>query len=207
MSESLEQPRGLDEKTFKTELSKCRPRLLSYAISLTKNTELAEDMVQATSLKMFEARGGFRVGASMLSWAIAILTNTYRDYMSKRAMRNEIGGEQFENAIDWTESPDAELGDAFDLRRAAIDVNEAIETLPTKQRKALEGVVTDDMTYSEAARKRGVTRGTISRQISDARVRLRDLPAGKNAMEILKSLGSEDSGKSIKPRNIGNLEP
>ncbi|MCR4281158.1 MAG: RNA polymerase sigma factor [Candidatus Kaiserbacteria bacterium] len=204
MSESLGQPRGLDEKTFKTELSKCRPRLLSYAISLTKNTELAEDMVQATSLKMFEARGGFRVGASMLSWAIAILTNTYRDYMSKRAMRNEIGGEQFENAIDGTESPDAELGDAFDLRRTAVDVNEAIETLPPRQREALEDVINNEMTHSEAAKKRGLSKGTISRQVSDARGTLKKSQAGKDALEIL---GAKKLEERAGLNNADNLRP
>ena len=208
MSDSLEkaprQIKGIGEKEFAVEMVTCQPRLLDYAGKLTGgDSALSEDMVQATFIKMWKSRKKFRVGTKMISWATTILTNTVRDYFSHRNVQRENNGPQAEIDINTTANLDADLGEAFDMRRVATKINDAIEVLPPRQQETIDSVVGDGMTYSAAAAKRGLTRGTISKQMSDLRAMLKTLNIGQEALDIL---GAKKPEKKIRSKSDDNPE-
>lgn len=63
--------------------------LFRYAVSRTRNQELAEDLVQETLVRGFEAYSGFRHECSVQTWLFQILRNEIAGHFRKTARKNE----------------------------------------------------------------------------------------------------------------------
>jgi RNA polymerase sigma factor (sigma-70 family) len=63
-----------------------REQLLRYALSLTGDQSISEDLLQDTYLKALRAFGMFRVGSNFRAWINKIMLNTFINYY------NEISG-------------------------------------------------------------------------------------------------------------------
>ena len=61
----------------KEELISLLPDLRGFAISLTRNPTLADDMMQDTILKAWSNIHKFEPGSNMKAWLFTILRNTY----------------------------------------------------------------------------------------------------------------------------------
>jgi RNA polymerase sigma-70 factor (ECF subfamily) len=61
------------------ELNEAAPRLYRYALSLSRDHDLAEDLVQDTMVKAIEHGEAFRGGSSLQTWLHRILHNCYVD--------------------------------------------------------------------------------------------------------------------------------
>ncbi len=81
-------------------------QVYSYAVTLSKNRELAEEITQNTFYKAISARSKFRGEADELTWLCAIAKNLYRDELRRGQNFADIGeiadlasGENIEQAI------------------------------------------------------------------------------------------------------------
>ena len=59
-------------------------QVYSYAVSLAKNSELAEEITQNTFYKAVSAKARFKGEASELTWLCAVAKNLYSDEMRKQ---------------------------------------------------------------------------------------------------------------------------
>tara|TARA_R110000822_G_scaffold53474_2_gene137946 strand:+ start:638 stop:940 length:303 start_codon:yes stop_codon:yes gene_type:complete len=64
------------------------PAMRAFAISLTRNGAVADDMVQDTLVKAWTNIEKFEVGTNMRAWLFTILRNTY--YSSRRKANREV---------------------------------------------------------------------------------------------------------------------
>lgn len=60
------------------------PALRAFAISLTGNVALADDMVQDTVVKAWTHIDSFQPGTNMRAWLFTILRNTFYSHTRKR---------------------------------------------------------------------------------------------------------------------------
>ncbi|MEL7098520.1 MAG: RNA polymerase sigma factor [Pseudomonadota bacterium] len=143
------------------------PALRAFALSLTRNGALADDMVQDTIVKAWTNIEKFNVGTNMRAWLFTILRNTY--YSNRRKANREIGDVDGVFTETLSEKP------AHDGRLQMKDFREAFEKLPDEQREALILVGANGFSYEEAAEMCGVAVGTIKSRANRGRARLTEL--------------------------------
>ena len=78
----------MSEVDPRDELVEHLPAMRAFAISLTRNGSLADDMVQDTLVKAWTNIEKFEVGTNMRAWLFTILRNTY--YSSRRKSKREV---------------------------------------------------------------------------------------------------------------------
>ena len=69
---------------FGAALSDLMPRLASYARSLTRNPDAAQDLVQDTVLKAWRSRASFEAGTNLKAWTFRILRNSFLSQVRRK---------------------------------------------------------------------------------------------------------------------------
>src|ERR1700712_3603028 len=75
---------GITQHDFPDELARHRPSLERSARRLCRNRQDAEDLVQTTLEKAWQARAQFLPGGNIGGWLFRILTNRHRDNLRRR---------------------------------------------------------------------------------------------------------------------------
>ena len=149
------------------ELVEHLPALRAFAISLTRNPSIADDMVQDTIVKAWTNIEKFEVGTNMRAWLFTILRNTY--YSNRRKSKREVADVDGVITENLAEKP------AHDGHMQMADFRRALNMLSDEQREALLLVGASGFSYEEAAGMCGVAVGTIKSRINRARSQLADL--------------------------------
>ena len=123
------------------------PALRRYARALTRNPELADDLVQDTLVRALRSEHLFH-GGDIRSWLYTILTNLNRNRLRSLARRPAM------QAIEDNDAPDMTGPEA-----GARDIERALASLAEDQRAALLLVVLEGLTYREVAEVQGVPIG------------------------------------------------
>lgn len=143
------------------------PAMRAFAISLTRNSATADDMVQDTLVKAWTNIDKFQAGTNMRAWLFTILRNTY--YSSRRKAKREVADVDGAHTEGLAEKP------AHDGRLQMTDFRQAFAKLSDEQREALLLVGASGFSYEEAADMCGVAVGTIKSRTNRARQRLAEL--------------------------------
>lgn len=143
------------------------PALRAFALSLTRNSSSADDLVQDTVVRAWTNMDKFNPGTNLRAWLFTILRNQY--YSSRRKLRHEVPDSDGALAARLSEKP------AHDGRLALRDFAAAFEKLPLEQREALMLVGASGFSYEDAARMCGVATGTIKSRANRGRRRLAEI--------------------------------
>jgi RNA polymerase sigma-70 factor (ECF subfamily) len=168
------------------ELVEHLPAMRAFAISLTRNGAIADDMVQDTLVKAWTNIEKFQVGTNMRAWLFTILRNTY--YSSRRKAKREVADVDGVFTENLAEKP------AHDGHMQMNDFRKALAQLQDEQREALLLVGASGFSYEEAAEMCGVAVGTIKSRTSRARARLAEL-MGRDENEALEM--TDDATMSV----------
>lgn len=165
----------------------------AFAVSLTRNSSLADDLVQDTLVKAWTKIDTFEPGTNMRAWLFTILRNTY--YSHHRKARREVADVDGELSLGLAQKP------AHDGRLMMRDFNAAFELLNDEQREALVLVGAGGFSYEEAAETCGVAVGTIKSRVNRARRRLAEL-MGLDENEGLEATDVVTSGIVSSRQNV-----
>jgi len=143
------------------------PALRAFALSLTRNSAAADDMVQDTVVKAWTNMDKFKPNTNLRAWLFTILRNTY--YSSRRKLNREVAD------VDGAFTSSLSVKPDHDGRMQLADFRKAFETLPDEQREALILVGASGFSYEEAAGMCGVAIGTIKSRANRGRARLAEL--------------------------------
>ncbi len=149
------------------ELPEHLPALRAFALSLTRNSATADDMVQDTIVKAWTNIDKFQAGTNLRAWLFTILRNTF--YSSRRKLNREVAD------IDGVFTETLSVKPSHDGRLQLADFRKAFEQLPDEQREALILVGANGFAYDEAAEMCGVATGTIKSRVNRGRNRLAEL--------------------------------
>lgn len=141
--------------------------LRAFAMSLTRNSAAADDLVQDTIVKAWSNIEKFQPGTNMRAWLFTILRNTF--YSVRRKRSREVADVEGELAAQMAEKP------AHDGRLALSDFEKAFVQLPDEQREALLLVGASGFSYEEAANMCNCAVGTIKSRANRGRKRLAEL--------------------------------
>lgn len=163
--------------SFREGLLAAVPTLRAFAVSLAKNADRADDLVQETLVKAWDKQDSFQPGTNLKAWLFTILRNEFYSQMRKR--RREV--EDSDGALTAGLSVHPSQDGSSDLN----DFRKALAQLPEDQREAIVLIGASGFSYEEAAEICGCAVGTIKSRVSRARTRL---------LEILDIDGEGDFG-------------
>ncbi len=151
------------------------PALRRYARALTRDRDVADDIVQETLVRALRSEHLFQ-GTDVRAWLYTILTNLNRNRLRSLARRPPLSPIQ-ENDVPGLAGP--ELG----IR----DIERAIAALTEDQRSALLLVVLEGLTYREVAEVQAVPVGTVMSRLARARAQIKThLDGGRPALRRVK---------------------
>ena len=146
---------------FRPGIAAASPALRRYARALTRNAELADDLVQDTLVRALRAEHLFH-GGDMRSWLYTILTNLNRNRLRSLARRPTEQALGENDAVDMA-GPQA----------GARDIERALASLVEDQRAALLLVVLEGLSYREVAEVLDVPIGTVMSRLARARMQIK----------------------------------
>lgn len=141
--------------------------LRAFAVSLTRNSATADDLVQDTLVKAWTNIDKFEPGSNMRAWLFTILRNTF--YSLRRKRKREVEDADGVLSEKLAQKPE------HDGRLHMRDFASAFAQLNDEQREALVLVGAGGFSYEEAAEMCGVKTGTIKSRVNRARARLTQL--------------------------------
>ena len=145
------------------------PSLRAFAISLCRNVDRADDLVQEALLRGWAHLDSFEPGTNMSAWLFTILRNLFRSEYRKRRREVEDADGRY-----------AETLKSHPEQTGRVEFNEfrtALAKLPSDQREALILVGASGFSYEDAAAICGCAVGTIKSRVNRARTRLADILA------------------------------
>lgn len=154
---------------FDANLKAVQPRLRIYALSLTRDRDRADDLVQQTSLKALAGRQSFRPGTNFGAWIFRIGRNEFISEL--RRARPTVDSADADTALSTPPTQESGL-----VMREFVA---AFRHLPRDQRQALLHSALEGHSYGQIARQAGVAVGTVKSRICRGRATLGRLLAGK----------------------------
>jgi RNA polymerase sigma-70 factor (ECF subfamily) len=156
------------EPAIRDALLAAMPKLRAFAISLCRNSDQAEDLVQETLLRACAGIHSFKPGTNMHAWLFTILRNHfYSEWRRRRRTLEPIDDHAEAIASRPTQLAQAEYG----------ELRAALAKLRPKQREALVLIGASGLSYEEVAKRCGCPMGTIKSRVNRARADLAQLLA------------------------------
>jgi RNA polymerase sigma-70 factor (ECF subfamily) len=164
------------DTVFEADLIKLRPFLRAFAVSLSGNWNLADDLAQETLTKAWRSRRSFVPGSNLKAWLFTILRNEYYS-QQRRAWRQDVWDQDRAEAMP-------AVSDQQDWAVELSDTASAMEALPDEQRKALLLVGAAGLSYEEAAKHTTMALGTMKSRVARARHALKKILEGQKRLPI-----------------------
>ena len=161
--------------TFQKKVEAAIPALRRYARALTRDADIADDLVQDALVRALRSEHLFQ-GDEIRSWLYTILTNLNRNRLRSLARRPVLA------PIEDNDAPDLAGPEA-----GGRDIERALALLVDEQRTALLLVVLEGLSYREVAEVQGVPIGTVMSRLARARVQIKNyLEGGRPALRRVK---------------------
>jgi RNA polymerase sigma-70 factor (ECF subfamily) len=155
-------PTALSEEVrdFHEQLKAILPRLRVYALSLTRDRDAADDLVQDTVIRALQGRQSFQPGTNLAAWLFRIQRNEFISGIRKQRPTVPV-----DTAIaDRLSHPPHQ--DSGLIMREFVS---AFGKLGSTQREALLLAVLEGLPYDVIAKHTGVSVGTVKSRISRGR--------------------------------------
>ena len=153
-----------NQEHYNEEILPCVPALSRTALRLTRGTALADDLVQETLARAWQARASFRPGTNARAWTHRILFNTYINHYRKKKREREALEELRRTRLVSVRDAHDGFGD---------EVAAALQGLRPEFREAVELVDLRDLSYQDAADQLACPVGTVMSRLHRGRKRLR----------------------------------
>jgi RNA polymerase sigma-70 factor (ECF subfamily) len=152
---------------FRQDVEAAIPALRRYARALTRDGDVADDLVQDTLVRALRSEHLFH-GGDVRSWLYTILTNLNRNRLRSLSRRPTL------MPMDENDAPDMAGPEA-----GGRDIERALATLVEEQRAALLLVVLEGLSYREVAEVQGVPIGTVMSRLARARAQVKSFLDGE----------------------------
>jgi RNA polymerase sigma-70 factor, ECF subfamily len=165
-----------DEAAFGTFFKKNFPSLCVYCkFKYGFDTDVAEDIVNTSFIKLWETRQGLAVDLSPKAYLYKIIHNT-----SLNTLKHERIKQQHMQFIlkSTSEGVEATGFESVDLKQLRTAIDEAISELPEQMRRIFELSRFDGRKYAEIAGELHISVKTVETQMSRALAKLREKLSG-----------------------------
>ena len=155
----------MHEDQYQQEILPCVPELSRTALRLTRGATHADDLVQETLTRAWQARASFQPGTNARAWTQRILFNTYVNHYRKTKREREALDELRKMLASEARPRREGFGD---------EVAAALRALQPEFREAVELVDLGDLSYQDAADRLRCPVGTVMSRLHRGRKRLKN---------------------------------
>jgi len=150
-----------------------RDALFGHALTLTRDRDEAEDLVQETTLRALRGFGTFRADGPVRAWLLAILRNLFiNGYRARARAPRAISLDAIENPAPIAPA-DAGPERALFSKLENEALGRAVDALPPVYRDVLVLSDMGGLTYQEISDRLQLPIGTVRSRLSRARSRVR----------------------------------
>jgi RNA polymerase sigma-70 factor (ECF subfamily) len=154
------------EDDIRAGLSQHLKRLWRYAIVLSRQRDVADDLVQATCVRALERAAQYNPGTRLDRWLFSILHSIWLNEIRSRRVRL---GQGFVDADEILVFDGAQQTETHLL---AAQVMRKVQALPEAQRTAVFLAYVEGLSYREVAAVLDVPIGTVMSRLAAARAKL-----------------------------------
>jgi len=156
-----------DERAVGDLLAAYGQRLYAYALRLTGDPALADDVTQDAVVAAWRSARRYRGEGRLIAWLLGIVHHTALKAIRRRP---QTISDQLERTLA---SPADSPEDLAEAGQQAQSVRRALACLPAAQRLVLELIFYQGLSLEEAARVCRIPLGTVKSRLSSARKQLR----------------------------------
>jgi len=166
--------RGGDLDAYGQMILRYKDRVALLVHQMIRDRHAAEDLSQEVFVKVYRSLWRFREGARFSSWLYAIALNAAKDELKRRSR------------LPRTEELDAGAGDGphepglgeptrrLEAEELRVQIDRALQTLPSRMRAVLVLRDLQDLSYREIADATGRSVGTVKSRLNRARLAFKE---------------------------------
>lgn len=154
--------------------------LYTVAYRLTGKDDDARDLVQEVLLRLHRGLATYRPG-SLEGWLSRITTNVFLDGVRRRQRRPTDRLPEEPERADRVLPASRPAEETFHDATLSVDIQRALDSLPTEFRTAVVLCDVAGLPYQEIATSLGVPVGTVRSRIHRGRALLREVLAGRES--------------------------
>ena len=170
-----------DKNAFIELIGPYRERLFRKAVSMVKDSDVAEDVVQDALISGYKSIKNFRAEAGVYTWLYRIVVNKSKDYLTKRNKSRE-------NSIDETEFQFADKRQGFEKKLELSDESSylinKINGLDDVYKQVIELRYFEELSYQQIADTIGCNIGTVKSRLFKAKEILKQMILGDGKGDI-----------------------
>lgn len=156
---------------FNTSFAKLNPILFSFAMSMTRNTTDAKDLMQETALRAFQHLDRFEPGSNFKAWVTTIMRNYFISTCRKKKTRNRVEA-PIEDFLFAVESKGANAKASSTILQKELDG--LISKLSNDHRQPFM-LHFSGYQYEEISQRMNIPMGTVKSRIYFAKKRMRTM--------------------------------
>lgn len=196
--ETFQNVQQIPDAVFKEKMASTIPQLRAFARGLCGNRDLADDLVQDTMLKAWDARARFIADTNFRAWTFTILRNHY----FSQTRRKKFVGVWDDAVANRLLAAPASQDKSLELH----DLMRALAQIAAPQREALILVGAGGISYEEAAEIMGVAIGTVKSRVARARAAVEAILETGQLATCREDFVSLDRSVDLMFADLGNIE-
>mgnify|MGYP003978871527 CR=1 FL=1 len=179
----FEQVKRDEFSAFDVIVSRYKGRLYNCVYRMVHSSEMAEDLVQETFLRVFNNRHRYQATSNFSTWIYTIALNLARSELRKRKRRQffSINSSTSKNNDERTNEgidlPDHSFSPEEDLAHSEMgrSIQKAIDQLPVKYRTVIVLRDIQELSYEQISDILECPTGTVKSRVNRARLRLQEM--------------------------------
>src|SRR3954469_8006417 len=144
-------------EAFNLLLKKYQQKIYWHIRRMVLDHDDADDLVQDVFIKVWKNLGTFRSDSQLYTWMYRIASNECITFLNKKKQKNNISLDD----VDYSLADTLAEGSYFNGDKAQKKLQEAIITLPEKQRLVFNMKYYEDMKYEEMSEVLGTSVGAL----------------------------------------------
>lgn len=165
----------LDQNRFKEVFKEYYNPLCNYAVTITRDRKMAQDVVQDVFTRLWDKRKELVIKTNEKSYLFQAVKHRAFEILRRRQNESKINVSDFEESYD-NEKELEEQAQKYMLKEFLFN---SIRQLPPKCQEIFVLNKVNGLTYHEIAEDLGISVKTVENQIGKAYRKLRSLMAGK----------------------------
>ncbi len=159
--------KGCDPAAFDEVFEKYRARLYAFLVRLSRRTDVAEDLLQETWIRLATRVSTLREDEKLVPWLYAVARNLYLSHMRSRMLFTD----RLRVFSRLSRESASSLSPFEDVARDELEkrLERALASLPLRYREVFLLVAVEGMSHSEAATVCNLDPGALRKRLSRAR--------------------------------------
>lgn len=165
-----------DNDAFEEIVFRYQAQVFSYVLSITKNPEISNDIIQDVFIRVYKKLGAYNEKNKLKNWIFTLARNITMDFYrknNKKLIPLEVKGDDEFSIIDVLEDKEPSPLDVIVENDKASIIQNALNKLSSEERELIQ--LKDSLTFKEIAEIQNKPIGTLLSKFNRALAKLKKI--------------------------------